>query len=156
MCLFQGRNGMEWVIDRIKEEDSSNKVKQESSDILTQLETKFKREAEDLKQSMDSFFHQNQTNTSPLWSRSTLGCCYVSLWTSGFAWIQWTSDSGIHCCTVACYALCDQLILFLYIWAIICDKVITIATSSGSSSLVYTHGNPFRVFISFSFAFNTF
>lgn len=63
---MKGRNGMEWVIDRIKEEDSSNKVKQESSDILTQLETKFKREAEDLKQSMDSFFHQTQTNTSPL------------------------------------------------------------------------------------------
>lgn len=65
MCLVQGRNGMEWVIDRIKEEDSSNKVKQ-SSDILTQLETKFKREAEDLKQSMDSFFHKTQANTSPL------------------------------------------------------------------------------------------
>lgn len=57
---------MEWVMDRIKEEDSSNKVKQESSDILTQLETKFKREAEDLKQSMDSFFHKTQANTSPL------------------------------------------------------------------------------------------
>lgn len=63
---MKGRNGMEWVIDRIKEEDSSNKVKQESSDILTQLETKFKREAEDLKQSMDSFFHKTQANTSPL------------------------------------------------------------------------------------------
>ncbi|XP_052716816.1 PRELI domain containing protein 3A-like isoform X2 [Crassostrea angulata] len=62
---MKGRNGMEWVIDRIKEEDSSNKVKQ-SSDILTQLETKFKREAEDLKQSMDSFFHKTQANTSPL------------------------------------------------------------------------------------------
>nr|XP_011432461.2 PRELI domain containing protein 3B isoform X2 [Crassostrea gigas] len=63
---MKGRNGMEWVMDRIKEEDSSNKVKQESSDILTQLETKFKREAEDLKQSMDSFFHKTQANTSPL------------------------------------------------------------------------------------------
>lgn len=62
---MKGRNGMEWVIDKIKEEDSSNKVKQ-SSDILTQLETKFKREAEDLKQSMDSFFHKTQANTSPL------------------------------------------------------------------------------------------
>lgn len=62
----KGRNGMEWVMDKIKEEDSSNKVKQGSSDILTQLETKFKKEAEDLKQSMDSFFHKTQANTSPL------------------------------------------------------------------------------------------
>ncbi|XP_062583036.1 PRELI domain containing protein 3B-like isoform X3 [Saccostrea cucullata] len=62
----KGRNGMEWVMDKIKEEDS-NKVKLEtSSDILSQIETKFKKEAEDLKQSMDSFLKNAQATGSPL------------------------------------------------------------------------------------------
>ncbi|XP_061166640.1 PRELI domain containing protein 3B-like isoform X2 [Saccostrea echinata] len=62
----KGRNGMEWVMNKIKEEDS-NKVKFETSpDILSQIETKFKKEAEDLKQSMDSFLKNAQATGSPL------------------------------------------------------------------------------------------
>lgn len=62
----KGRNGMEWVMNQIKEEDTSSRVKPESSDILTQLEMKFKKEAEDFKQSMGSFLKNTQTNPSPL------------------------------------------------------------------------------------------
>ncbi|XP_022345689.2 PRELI domain containing protein 3A-like isoform X1 [Crassostrea virginica] len=62
----KGRNGIEWVMNQIKEEDTSSRVKPESSDILTQLEMKFKKEAEDFKQSMGSFLKNTQTNPSPL------------------------------------------------------------------------------------------
>lgn len=64
---FQGRNGIEWVMNKIKEEDANKVPLQSSPDILTQIETKFIKEAEDLKFNMDNFLKNAQATGSPLW-----------------------------------------------------------------------------------------
>jgi hypothetical protein len=63
---LQGRNGMEWVMNKIKEEDSNKVPAQSSPDILTQIESKFIKEAEDLKINMDHFLKNAQATGSPL------------------------------------------------------------------------------------------
>ncbi|XP_048745207.1 PRELI domain containing protein 3B-like isoform X2 [Ostrea edulis] len=62
----KGRNGIEWVMNKIKEEDANKVPLQSSPDILTQIETKFIKEAEDLKFNMDNFLKNAQATGSPL------------------------------------------------------------------------------------------
>lgn len=114
---------MEWVMNQIKEEDTSSRVKPESSDILTQLEMKFKKEAEDFKQSMGSFLKNTQTNPSPLW-------CWVTLGSSQSICSGPADEGSEHkdriltplFYNIVYFALCDLITWFLGILAYSCDK----------------------------------